>query len=247
VVALAIVFLTGRPGAPAEPSVETSHEDKPSAGTPHGHKTASISGPEALQRLRDGNRRFVADELEHPHESRDWRAAIETGQHPFAVILGCADSRVPPELVFDQGFGDLFVVRVAGNIVDVDVTASVEYAVDHLDTRLVVVMGHTQCGAVKAALDHLTDSMAEPDEVVSLLYRIEPALKDLPRELDPQHKADLAVKHNVELAVQRLSQVPDLMKSLKSGKLTIVGGVYDMHSGKVEFLESDAKTIPAPK
>ena len=205
----------------------------------HGDETESISAQEALKRLQEGNSRFISDKLNHPHESRDWRAALEAAQHPFAVILGCADSRVPPELVFDQGFGDLFVVRVAGNIVDTDVTASLEYAVDHLGTKLIVVLGHSHCGAVTAALDSLTDSMAEPDEIVSLLYRIEPALTDIPQGLDRENKISEGVKRNVAMGVQRLSRVPDLMKSLKSGKLKIVGCVYDMHTGKAEFLKDE--------
>lgn len=228
----AISGLAIEPNVAGEQASDSSHEARP----------ASFGVQEALQRLREGNSRFVADELKHPHESQDWRKALEAAQNPFAVILGCSDSRVPPELVFDQGFGDLFVVRVAGNIVDADVTASLEYAVDHLGTQLIVVMGHSHCGAVTAALDHLTHSMAEPDEIVTLLYRIEPALTDLPKGLDREHRIRQAVQRNVAMGVQRLSQVPDLMKSLKSGKLKIVGCIYDMHTGKVEFLDdSEAK------
>ena len=214
-------------------------EDPPSPH--HEKKPLAISSEEALKRLMEGNRRFVELKSKHPHQTLDWRAELEAGQHPFAVILGCADSRVPPELLFDQGLGDLFVVRVAGNIVDTDVRGSVEYAVDHLETPLVLVLGHTRCGAVTAALDQATDSPTEPEEIVSLLYRIEPALKGLSEIKDREARVNEAVKRNVQLAVQRLAQTPDLIRSQKSGKLKIMGGVYDMHTGKIEFLK-DAST-----
>jgi carbonic anhydrase len=190
---------------------------------------------EALRRLVEGNQRFVSGKVRHPHQSQAWCQSLETGQHPFAVVLGCADSRVCPELLFDQGFGDLFVVRVAGNIVDVDVTASIEYAVDHLNTKLVVVLGHSNCGAVTATLDHLTDAAGEPDEVVSLLYRIEPALAGLPQDLPREQQLARAVEMNVQHAVQRLHEVPDLRKSIKGGKLLVTGAVFDIHTGKVEI------------
>jgi carbonic anhydrase len=229
-------------------------EDPPSPN--HENKTLAISPEEALKRLREGNERFVERKSQHPHQAFEWRAELEAGQHPFAVILGCADSRVPPELLFDQGFGDLFVVRVAGNIVDTDVRGSIEYAVDHLGTPLVLVLGHTRCGAVTAALDHAADSPTEAEEIVSLLYRIEPALKGLSEIDDRETKLKEAVKRNVQLAVQRLTQTPDLIRSQKSGKLKIMGGVYDMHTGKIEFLEDGSRVarpalpaerpVPAP-
>ena len=187
-------------------------------------------------RLQEGNARFAAGKSKHPHETFDWRYLLEKGQHPFAVVLGCSDSRVPPELIFDQGFGDLFVVRVAGNVVDTDVTASIEYAVDHLETQLVVVLGHTQCGAVTAAIDHFADADGEAAEIVSLLFRIEPATIGISTDLPRQKRIDNAVKRNVELAVRRLSRVPDLRRSLNAGKMRIVGAVYDMHTGKIEIL-----------
>ena len=197
----------------------------------------SVDPSEALLRLQDGNARFVAGQPQHPHESAHWRTQLEKGQHPFAVILGCSDSRVIPELIFDQGLGDLFVIRVAGNVVDTDVTASVEYAVDHLATQLVVVMGHSNCGAVTATLDHLESADGEPAEVVSLLNRIEPATLGIAHELPRPERIELAVRSNVELAVRRLSRVPDLHRSIEAGKLKIVGAVYDMHTGRVDLLD----------
>ncbi len=191
----------------------------------------------ALERLSEGNRRFAEGQTQHPHESLNWRAALEQEQHPFAIVLGCADSRVPPELIFDQGFGDLFVIRVAGNIVDTDVIGSIEYGTHHLHVPLIVVLGHTNCGAVTAAVNHLSESDGEPDEIVSLLYRIEPAVVGLDEQLNRKSLVRAAVEKNVRLSVRRLSHVPVLMKGLKKNKLRIVGGIYDMHSGKVRFLD----------
>ena len=206
------------------------------AGPPDS-STAATSGTvdaaQAIKRLEDGNARFVAGKPQHPHETSEWRHSLEKEQRPFAVVLGCSDSRVPTELVFDQGFGDLFVIRVAGNIVDTDVTASIEYAIDHLGTQLIVVMGHSHCGAVTATLDHLANPDGEPAEVVSLLYRIEPAIIGIPNDLSRDKRIDHAVQRNVELAVRRLSRVPDLRRSINAGRIKVVGAVYDMHTGEV--------------
>lgn len=215
---------------PRVPGAEAGHDAE--------HPPApAITAEAALARLLAGNARFADGKPQHDHQSKGWRASLEKAQHPSAVILGCADSRVPPELIFDQGFGELFVVRVAGNVVDTDVTASIEYAVDHLGTPLVVVLGHSRCGAVTAALDHLSESDVDADEIASLFYRIEPALIGLPRDKNREEQVGQAVKRNVELGVRRLSRVPDLMKSLKKGKVQIVGAVYDIHSGKVDLLK----------
>ena len=196
-----------------------------------------VDAKKALQLLKSGNKRFVACEPKHPHEAMNWRNQLEKGQHPHTVVLGCSDSRVTPELIFDQGLGDLFVVRVAGNVVDTDVTASIEYAVDHLDTRLVVVLGHSGCGAVTATINHLRDPDGEPAEVLQLLYQIEPAAFGMPKNLDRKGQVAYAINRNVELAVRRLSRVPDLRRSIKTGKMIIVGAIYDMHTGKVTFRE----------
>lgn len=196
-----------------------------------------VDADAALKALQDGNARFASGSPVHPHETAGWRQQLEAGQHPFAVVIGCSDSRVPPELLFDQGFGDLFVIRVAGNVVDTDVVASVEYAIDHLDTRLIVVMGHTGCGAVTATIDHLANPDGEPAEVVSLLYQIEPATMGLDRDLPRKEFVAKAIEKNMKLAVRRLSRVPDLRRSIKTGNVKLVGAVYDMHTGKVNFVD----------
>lgn len=186
-----------------------------------------------LKELLAGNERFIKGKSQHPHESAIWRSKIESEQHPKAVILGCADSRVPPEIVFDQGLGDLFVIRVAGNIVDNDVIASIEYAVDHLGVELVVVLGHTQCGAVTCAYD-MHNHPEETDEIKSLLYRIRPALAGIDKDADRKSQIDEGIRRNVERSVRTLRQVPDLIKSLKEEHdLRVVGAVYDLHSGRV--------------
>ncbi|MEM6981080.1 MAG: carbonic anhydrase [Planctomycetota bacterium] len=197
----------------------------------------TLSARQAIEKLRDGNTRFMHGKPLHPHEKADWRSLLEDGQHPFAVVLGCADSRVPPELIFDQGFGDLFVIRVAGNVVDTDVIASVEYAIDHLETPLLVVMGHTHCGAVSATVDLLSDTKGEAAEVVSLLYRIEPAVMQLDPALPREAKIEAAIRKNVELAVRRLSRVPDLRRQVLADSIKITGAVYDMHTGQVQFID----------
>lgn len=213
------------PAVDAAPAVATGHTSGDGVGA-----------AAALERLIEGNKRFHEGQPRHPHQARDWRDSLEKGQKPFAVVLGCSDSRVPPELVFDQGFGDLFVIRVAGNIADEDGIGSIEYAVDHLDVHLVVILGHSSCGAVSAALDYLSDAADEPSEIVSLLYRIEPALAGIPKDLDRSSQVALAVKRNVDLAIRRLSRVADIRKNLRTAQLKIVGAVYDMHTGKVQFL-----------
>ncbi|TWU65004.1 Carbonic anhydrase 2 [Crateriforma conspicua] len=240
-ICLSLAPRSGRQAGAQSPPTESKSAETDSASDPKTEsKTAVQPGPKAddvLKDLVEGNQRFVAGESRHPHESKNWRASLEASQSPKAVILGCADSRVPPEIILDQGLGDLFVVRVAGNVVDTDVTASIEYAVDHCGTNLVVVMGHTGCGAVTAAHQHLIRQVNETDEIETLLYRIEPALEKVDRSKALREQINEGVRHNVELSVRRLKEVPDLMKSLRHRDLMIVGAVYDLHSGKVEFLK----------
>jgi carbonic anhydrase len=226
-----VLLLLTLPTAAEPPGPVADHTANPQAVAPG----------DALQRLKAGNDRFVEGQSKHPHEAATWRTLLEREQHPFAVVLGCSDSRVPPELIFDQGFGDLFVVRVAGNVVDTDVIASIEYAVDHLDTQLVVVMGHSGCGAVTATLDHMASAGDEAAEVVELFYRIEPAITALPTDATREQQIRLAVNNNVRLAVRRLMRVPDLAERIKTGKLQVVGATYDMHTGRVIFAPSRAR------
>jgi len=191
---------------------------------------------EAVQRLISGNVRFVSGKLRHPHSSELWRERLTAGQQPFATILGCSDSRVPPEILFDQGFGDLFVIRVAGNVVDADVTGSVEYGVDHLKTQVVIVMGHEGCGAVTAALQSTDKQAEEPKEIQSLLSKITPALRDLTTEGKFDTRLASGVDANVRWSVKQLNAIPDLAKAVRDQRTIILGCVYDLRTGRVRTL-----------
>ncbi len=203
-------------------------------------ETPPQSCMEALNRLIAGNERFVAGELRHPHLGNDWRKRLTGGQQPFATILGCSDSRVPPELLFDQGFGDLFVIRVAGNVIDTDVTGSVEYGVDHLSTQVVIVMGHDGCGAVTAALHSEEHLAKEPNEIRSLVGKIKPAIVSVRRDQAFSIQLRQSVEANVRASVRLLLNVPDLARSVKDDKTKIIGCVYDIDTGRVRTLDTQS-------
>jgi carbonic anhydrase len=194
------------------------------------------SGAEAFERLKAGNLRFVAGKTVHAHQSANWRAMLRGEQHPFATILGCSDSRVPVELVFDQGFGDLFVIRVAGNVFSPAVLGSIEYAVAHLQTKLLVVLGHERCGAVTAALQALIERDKEPPGMRGLLKLIEPGIpKELPRGT-PEERLGAAIEANVRWTMKQVAAVPLVKKGFDDSKTVLVGGVYELSAGKVKFL-----------
>ena len=188
-----------------------------------------------LDQLLEGNKRFMKGELAHPRRKPEDFVPLAEGQAPLAVIVGCADSRVAPELIFDQGVGDLFVVRVAGNVVSgtgAALKGSIEYAVAELGVRLILVMGHRQCGAVKAAIKHLDAHDALPGSISGLVDIIKPAVAAVKGK--PGNLLDNAIKANVERGVDRLKHLqPILAESVKKGTLKVVGAVYDLHSGKV--------------
>jgi carbonic anhydrase len=199
------------------------------AAAPH---TGTAPGPDrALRELIAGNKRYVAAKVMRPHQAPTRRADVAKGQHPFAIVLGCADSRVPPEIVFDQGLGDLFVVRVAGNIADDAALASLEYAVEHLGPRLIVVLGHERCGAVDAAVK----GGEAPGHLSSLVTAIAPAVTA--SQGKPGDRLDHAVRANVARVVEQLrSSEPILAPMVKAGKVQVVGCRYDLDSGAVELL-----------
>lgn len=192
---------------------------------------AASTGRSALQRLVEGNQRFVAMKLAHPDLSVERRVEVAKGQHPSAIILTCADSRVPPELVFDQGLGDLFVVRVAGNVLNDHVIGSIEYAAEHLHAPLVMVLGHERCGAVDAAIK----GGEAPGKIGSLLEALQPAVqaaKGMPGDM-----LDNVVKLNAKRGSAHLNaSEPILGHLVHSGELEIVGARYDLDTGKVEVL-----------
>jgi carbonic anhydrase len=196
---------------------------------------SSPAADEALQRLLKGNQRFVHGTTKNPRRApADFRALAE-GQRPVAVIMGCADSRVPPELLFDQGVGDLFVVRVAGNVVGgggVFVKGSIEYAVAELGVRLIMVLGHSSCGAVKAAIKHVDDGDPLPGAIAELVNRIRPAVikaKDMPGD-----RLANAISANVLLGVETLNNLDPIVRpAVSSGQAKVVGAVYDLRTGAV--------------
>jgi carbonic anhydrase len=196
-----------------------------------------------LERLREGNRRFASGTVSRnglSHSSR--RAELLTGQQPFAIILGCSDSRVPAELVFDQGLGDLFVIRVAGNVVAPSQVGSVEFAAERFGTRLVVVLGHSQCGAVLATLEELGRSVeTQSRNLRSIVGRIRPAvegllLTDLRNDPDALERA--AVRANVRASVHQLRHGSEVLERLsEEDGLLVVGGEYSLESGTVSFFD----------
>ena len=202
-----------------------------------------ISSQDALKRLREGNIRFVSANHNKgtPGNSPNQFSALDR-QEPFAIILGCSDSRVPSEIVFDQGLGDLFVIRVAGNIVAPSQIGSVEFAAEQFGTRLVVVLGHTMCGAIQATLEELQNP-TEPrsKNLHAIVNRISPSLESLlttDRQEDPETLLNLAMRKNVQNSVHQLQhQSPILKKQIDEGALTVVGAEYCMESGIVNFFD----------
>jgi len=189
----------------------------------------------SLKRLVEGNKRFVAGKPRHPNQGPRRRGQVAQGQHPFAVILGCADSRVPPEVVFDQGLGDLFVIRVAGNIVDDAVLGSIEYAAEHLGTRLIIVLGHAKCGAVAAAVEAAAKGGSPPGHIGSLVKPILPAVDAAKGQ--PGDPLDNAVRANVGRMVRWLrSSEPVLAALVREGGVKVVGARYDLQSGAVQVI-----------
>ena len=192
----------------------------------------------ALKRLQEGNQRFAAGTMRHSHENQSWREALVADQHPFAIVLGCSDSRVPVEVVFDQGLGDLFVIRVAGNVIATDVVGSIAYAITHLQTKFLVVMGHEGCGAVTAALQAEVNHPDEPKSIAALVNRLAPSLKDLPPQLEGAARLSAAVEANVRWSMSQLAAIPTGKKLLESGEIEMVGAVYELATGRVRFLDS---------
>jgi carbonic anhydrase len=191
-----------------------------------------------VQRLLAGNQRFVEGKLQHPRRQPSDFLPLATGQKPFACVVGCADSRVSPELLFDQGIGDLFVIRIAGNYVNgagPSVKGSVEYAVAELGVSLILVLGHSQCGAVKAAIQHLHDKDALPGSINDLVNQIKPAITEV--EHKPGNLLENAIARNVQRSVAKLDGLePILAPAVKKGTLHVAGGVYELSTGKVTIL-----------
>lgn len=193
--------------------------------------SAAVSADEAVKMLVAGNQRYAAGHLRHPHQTMVQRRKVVEGQHPFAAVLSCADSRVPPEIIFDEGLGDLFVTRVAGNTADNAVLGSLEYSAEHLHVPVIVVLGHTGCGAVTAAVE----GGEIHDHVRGLVDALKPAV-DKAKSMSGDVKTN-AVYANVDMTVARLrASEPTLGKLVRENKLRIVGAVYDLKTGRIDWV-----------
>jgi len=202
-----------------------------------------ISAVDALELLREGNRRFVSDRVsEETLASREHRAGAATPQNPFAIILACSDSRVPTELIFDRGIGDLFVIRVAGNIVAPSQIGSIEYAAKQFGTRLVVVLGHSNCGAIIATLQELAlkDSHRSPN-LRAIVDRVRPAIEPILEnhtDVDDHAVVGRCVRANICASVEKLQHGSLILENLVTeGDLEIVGGEYSIETGEIEFFD----------
>jgi len=201
-----------------------------------------VAAVEALERLREGNRRFAAGMAKGAMLGRTERAGLVTGQQPFAIVLGCSDSRVPAEIVFDQGLGDLFVIRVAGNIVAPSQIGSVEFAAERFGTRLVVVLGHSQCGAVLATLEELRrPDHTQSRNLRSIVDRIRPSVESLlAAELAKDLEALMgeAVRANVRASANQLRHGSEVLERLIEREgLLVVGAEYSLETGRVHVLD----------
>jgi carbonic anhydrase len=203
----------------------------------------SSRGDLVLKQLLAGNKRFVSGELQNPRRTRDDIRAAAKAQYPIAVIVACSDSRVAPELLFDMGVGDLFVVRVAANVVDgagVTVKGSIEYAIVELHVPLIMVLGHSNCGAVKSAVMHIDQKESLPGAINGLVELVKPAVVKVRNQ--PGDIYANATRENVRIGVDKLTNLqPIVAKGVKDGSVKVVGGEYDLPTGKVTLLSSEQK------
>src|SRR4051794_28876743 len=188
---------------------------------------------QALARLRAGNERFVRGKARFPTVKKDVLAALAKGQQPYATIIGCSDSRVPPELLFDAGFGELFVIRVAGNALSAEVAGSLQYAGVHLKTALFLVLGHEGCGAVSAALETHFHGVRHRSRISKLVKTIVPAIKGLNRKLPPVRLLSQGVEANVRWTMKRIRNSPEGQARVAKGRLKLVGAIYEIKTGRV--------------
>ena len=207
------------------------------AGHDAGSGAAQLTADEALRRLVAGNERFLRGESRFTGMRRDVLARLAKGQQPYATILGCADSRVVPELIFDAVLGELFVVRVAGNVLSPEVAASFQYAGAHLQTPLFVVLGHEGCGAVKAALESRFEGVQHRSRIQLLVDGILPVLDGIDREQPPDVQLSTAVEANVRWTVRQILESPEGQARFSEGRMRLLGAVYELESGRVRLLD----------
>lgn len=195
-----------------------------------------VSAEEGLRRLKEGNQRFLMGHARFPAVCKETLAELARGQQPFATIVGCSDSRVPPELIFDATLGELFIVRVAGNVISPEVMGSLQYAGSHLNTPLYVVLGHGECGAVKAALKSKLDGVQHGSRIQILVDSILPGLPEFAPHVSEQEQLALAVEANVRWSMHQLLETPEGKRAVQEGRAMLVGAVFDINSGEVRFL-----------
>ncbi len=200
---------------------------------------AAKTPDEAVRALKTGNSRFFGGTARRPELNANQRRAQILSQTPFAAVLGCSDSRVPIELVYDQGLGDIFAIRIAGNVIEPGTAGSLEYAILHLKSHVLVVMGHEGCGAVKAAMLPAQVRAREPENVRFLLDRIVPSISNLPAIRDEKARVREAVIANVRRQVAELKRNPVVQAAIKRGQITVIGAYYEITSGAVDFLETE--------
>ncbi len=202
-------------------------------------KDSQLSSDEALERLIEGNQRFLRGEARSSAFRRETLAELAKAQRPYATVLGCSDSRVPPEWVFDAGLGELFVVRVAGNILSPEISGTLQYAGSYLETPLFVVLGHEGCGAITAALATKHAGAQFRSRVQGLIENILPGLPEFDPTLSPEERASRAVESNVRWTVHQILDSPEGKARLAEGRMKIVGAVYEIETGRVRFLPPD--------
>jgi carbonic anhydrase len=228
---------SGRNSAPKKKSSphkkKVSHPPETHQSPASPHASIPIDAEEAVKRLLEGNRRYIAGMNSADHRTAKRRAEVSKGQHPFAIIVGCSDSRVPPEILFDQGIGDLFVLRSAGNVIDDIAIGSIEYAVEHLDVQLIMVLGHERCGAVDATLK----GGEVGGKLKSVVEAIKPAVAKAKAKGQTSPGCDLlcsSVKSNARMVAEKLRKSsPALTEPIENGILRVVGAYYDLNSGVV--------------
>ena len=224
-------------GSTKTPSAPTVTVTVPESHTiPTESARSVITDPQvALDRLMAGNQRFVDAQMQHPDQDPDHRLKLSSqGQQPFATILTCSDSRLPPELLFDQGLGDLFVARVAGNIVDPALLGSVEYAVGHLKTPLIVVIGHEKCGAVQATLESIQHHQTPHGDIAALVTAITPAVAVA--EQRPGDLLDNTIRANAEQSLDAIKKSSELTGPLASGQLKAIAAYYSIDDGRISLI-----------
>ena len=199
--------------------------------------TPRWSADQALAHLKEGNARFMDGRARFPTVQKEILATLAKGLHPYATIVGCSDSRVPPELVFDAGFGELFIIRIAGNVISPEVMGSLQYAAVHLKTPLFVILGHEGCGAVQAALAAIHQGKQERARIAMLLDRIIPGLESVDATLPDEARMQAAVEANVRSSIRQILETPEGQARQAEGLLKLVGAVYELETGRVRFLE----------